>query len=43
LKTLGTLAIELVIIALFVASFWWAADKIKKTDAFSPDQIWLVD
>jgi hypothetical protein len=40
LKKLGVLAIELAIITMFVASLWWAADK---NEAFSQDQMWLVD
>jgi hypothetical protein len=33
-------SIEVAIITLFVASLWWAADK---NEAFSQDQMWLVD
>jgi hypothetical protein len=40
LKKLGALAIQVAIGTPFVASLWWAADK---NEAFSQDQMWLVD
>ena len=40
LEKLGVLAIEVAIVTLFAASLWWAADK---NEAFSQDQMWLVD
>jgi len=40
LRKLGVLAIGVAIITLFGASVWWAADK---NEAFSQDQMWLVD
>jgi hypothetical protein len=36
LKKLGALVIQVAIVTLFVASLWW-------DEAFSQDQIWLVD
>jgi hypothetical protein len=40
LKRIGVLALQVAIATLFVASLWWAADK---NEAFSQDQMWLVD
>jgi hypothetical protein len=40
LKKIGVLALQVAIVTLFVASLWWAADK---NEAFSQDQMWLVD
>jgi len=40
LKKTGVLALEVAIVTLFIASLWWAADK---NEAFSQDQMWLVD
>ena len=40
LKKLEILVIGVAVITLFVASLWWAADR---NEAFSQDQMWLVD
>jgi hypothetical protein len=40
LKKLGVFVFQVAIVTLFVASLWWAADK---NEAFSQDQMWLVD
>ncbi|HJZ80799.1 MAG TPA: hypothetical protein VKD91_10655 [Pyrinomonadaceae bacterium] len=40
MKRIGVLALQVAIATLFVASLWWAADK---NEAFSQDQMWLVD
>jgi hypothetical protein len=40
LKKIGVFVLQVAIVTLFVTSLWWAADK---NEAFSQDQIWLVD